>query len=411
MKISVYTLTSFIHNKEVIEQTSREFLDAVARDLNCEIEFKGENFDDYQQAEMPVIFVRTGGTEGLFKEVFDHIHGYVRLLTSGMSNSLAASMEILSFLNQNGRQGEIYHGSCPYIAHRLNLEFQVEQARQKLQGTKLGIIGAPSDWLIASCVNREAVLQKLGVEFVDIQISELVDVFHTIDPSSEEWKKMMQEENLKNFEQNLPERLQQYREGSLKIYLSLQHLIRKYDLKGFTLRCFDLLSLVKNTGCMSLALFNARGIPACCEGDVPALLTMVVGNALTGFSGFQANPSRLDVERGEITFAHCTVPFNMVERYTYDTHFESGIGVAVKGEFKLGEVTIAKLAGDLSRAYVHKAELLHNLSEVNLCRTQIVLRGEDFADYFFVNPIGNHHQIFQGDQTELFETFMRRIQK
>ena len=409
MKISLYTLTSPIGDRDIVERTSREFLDEITRSTGCEFELKGDDFSDYDQCLMPVIFIRTGGTEGLFKQVFDRVNGYVRLLTSGMTNSLAASMEILSFLQNQGRRGEILHGSTTYIGEHLKMDYAVEEARRRLQGLRLGIVGAPSDWLIASDVDREAVLQKLGIEFVDIPIQEVVDNYKEIDSNSEDWKSLAQNRVVEHFDRFCPAPLVKYRDGAFRIYLALDRIVRKYDLGGFTLRCFDLLGLLQNTGCMSLAMFNSRGIPACCEGDVPTMLTMVIGNALTGYSGFQANPSRIDVAKNEIVFAHCTVPFNMVERYTYDTHFESGIGVGVKGEFHTGAVTIAKVSGDLSRHYFQRADLVRNLSERNLCRTQVVLRGEGFADYFLTAPIGNHHVIFEGDQTALFRTFMHRI--
>ena len=128
MKITVYTLTSSIHDAKVVERSTKTFLGSISIAADCEFEIKGEDFSDYNDADMPVIFVRTGGTEGKFKKVFPQIKGYVRLLTSGMSNSLAASMEILSFLRNNGRKGEILHGSSMYIAEHLTTVYWVEQA-------------------------------------------------------------------------------------------------------------------------------------------------------------------------------------------------------------------------------------------------------------------------------------------
>ena len=409
MKISVYTLTSDLHDPEFIERSSKGFLEDISAAADCEFDIKGEDFSDFESADMPVIYIRTGGTEGKFKKLLPKVKGYVRLLTSGMSNSLAASMEILSFLQQNGRKGEILHGSSSYIAQRLTDDFIVEKARKQLNGMKLGVIGAPSDWLIASDANRDAVREKLGIELVDISIDELVEAYNSISGDSDDWQKLMNNNEVHAFDKNAPKSLVKYRDGAFKIYLAIDHLIKKYQLGGFTLRCFDLLTLLKNTGCMALAMFNARGIPACCEGDVPALLTMTIGQALTGYTGFQANPSRIDVENNKIIFAHCTVPMNMVESYTYNTHFESGIGIGIKGEFAKGKVTIAKVSGDLERSWFCNADLIDNLSEPNLCRTQIVLRGDDFADYFLTSSIGNHHIIFHGDVKPLFETFMKRI--
>ena len=109
---------------------------------------------------------------------------------------------------------------------------------------------------------------------------------------------------------------------------------------------------MKNTGCIALAQLNADGYVAGCEGDVPAMLSMYIGRSLLGVSGFQANPSRIDPQTGEILFAHCTVPFDMVSRYAFDTHFESGIGVGVRGHIPEGPVTVFKVSGDLSRRFV-----------------------------------------------------------
>ncbi len=95
--------------------------------------------------------------------------------------------------------------------------------------------------------------------------------------------------------------------GAHQIYLALKTVVERHQLQGFTLRCFDLLTAVRNTGCMALARFNSEGIVAGCEGDVPAMLSMMIAQVLTGMSGFQANPARINPETGEILFAHCTV--------------------------------------------------------------------------------------------------------
>lgn len=58
-----------------------------------------------------VIYVMTGGTEGLFvdkiKEGVINLINPVYLVASGQSNSLAASLEILAYINQHGGKGKI----------------------------------------------------------------------------------------------------------------------------------------------------------------------------------------------------------------------------------------------------------------------------------------------------------------
>ena len=135
---------------------------------------------------------------------------------------------------------------------------------------------------------------------------------------------------------------------------------------------------------------------------------MVIARALIGVSGFQANPSRIDPETGEIIFAHCTVPLDMVESYCYDTHYESGIGVGIRGKIAEGPVTVFKASGDLSRHFTAEGTLLANLEEKDLCRTQVLLRLGN-TDYFLRNPIGNHHIVLPGHCARLLEAFFEAL--
>ena len=388
--IAIYTLTSALHDEKAVSAVTREFLESIG----LEFELKGSDYGDYGTADLSLIYVRTGGTEGIFKQLLPTLQAKSSrpfyLLTSGKSNSLAASMEILSYLRQHDIRGEIIHGSTTYIAQRIQLLEMIEQAYKKLQGARLGVIGEPSDWLISSHADKKAVLERLGVELVDIPMQALLDAI-----GKKEIETVQAASDVAAIQQAIP--------GALNIYEALKTMIDAYQLQGFTLRCFDLLTAVKNTGCLALAKLNSEGFVAGCEGDVPALLSMVIVRALLGVSGFQANPSRINPETGEMLFAHCTIPFDMVEEYELDTHFESGIGVGIRGFMKEGAVTIFKLAGDLSRYFVAEGTLVRNQAKPDLCRTQQVIELSDKSQtaYFMKNPIGNHHIIMPGYQRDL----------
>lgn len=404
MNISLYTLTSPLHDENSVNAASAEFIARIEAELGADMAFRGPDFTNYGTGALDVIYVRTGGTEGLFKEVYPRLQGPVLLLTSGKSNSLAASMEILSYLNQQGCKGEIIHGTPAYIADRLRLLSKVHEARQFLNGKNLGIIGQPSDWLISSEPDKAALKERLGLNLVDVPINELIELV-----SSDEDLSAYSHPEMEAIAQNIPTAIQKYTNGALRIYQALKKIIEKYQLSGMTLRCFDLLTAVENTGCLALALLNAEGIPAGCEGDVPTLVTMAVGYALTGHCGFQCNPSRIDPQTGELVLAHCTIPMDMIRSYSLNTHFESGIGIAIHGEMPEGDATIFKLSGDLSRNFVCKANLTGNPYEKSLCRTQITMKVDQAKaicqDYFLTSPIGNHHVVFTGNLCELFKAF------
>ena len=390
--VAIYTLTSELHDEKAVGAVTKEFLGS----LDIEYVFRGNDYSDYGSYGLSLIYVCTGGTEGIFKKLLPDLQAKsispFYLLTSGRSNSLAASMEILSYLRQNNMKGEIIHGSAVYITKRIKLLSQVEDARNTLLGSRLGIIGQPSDWLISSSVDENVVRQRFGVELVNIPMNELLEVIsETPEPLSEDYT------DIDSIRSSLP--------GANKIYKALKTLVENYQLQGFTLRCFDLLTAIKNTGCLALAKLNAEGIVAGCEGDVPAMISMMIVRSLLGVSGFQANPSRIDPETGELIFAHCTIPLNMVERFEYDTHFESGIGVGIRGFMKEGPVTVFKVSGDKSRHFIAEGYLTQNLSEPNLCRTQqkIQLSDKSQISYFLSNPIGNHHIILPGHYKTLLE--------
>jgi len=374
MNIAIYTITSELHDAKSIDATTRAFLES----LDITYDMRGNDFSDYGSHALDLIYIRTGGTEGIFKPLLPQLQQQSKrpfyLLTSGKSNSLAASMEILSYLNQQGITGEIIHGSTTYIHHRIKVLEQAGEARSKMKGCRLGLIGEPSDWLISSRFDRTIVKERLGIELVYIPMKELLEM-----------------PNVK------------------KIYETLKALVEKYQLQGFTLRCFDLLTTIRDTGCMALAKLNAEGIVAGCEGDVPAMLSMKIIQALTGVSGFQANPATIDPEKGEMLFAHCTIPLNMVERYELDTHFESGIGVGIRGYMKEGPVTIFKVAGDMSRHFIAEGTLVRNQAKPDLCRTQQVIELDDKGQtrYFLTQPIGNHHIIVPGHLKELLEEILK----
>ena len=398
MNIAIYTLTSELHDEQAVGAVTQEFLNS----LDITYELKGGDYADYGNASLDLIYVRTGGTEGIFRRLLPALQEKsgrpFYLLTSGKSNSLAASMEILSYLRQHNLKGEIIHGRPDYISKRINLLAKAGEALRSLQGCRLGIIGEPSDWLISSYADKEAVRQGLGISLIDIPMQELLDVI-AVTPL----RATSEQASADNIKNALP--------VANQIYDALKTIIERHNLQGFTIRCFDLLTAVHNTGCLALAKLNAEGIVAGCEGDVPAMLSMKIAQSLIGVSGFQANPASIDPETGEMLFAHCTIPLNMVERYEFDTHFESGIGVGIRGYMKEGPVTIFKVSGDLTRSFVEEGELMRNQAKPDLCRTQQVIRlsHSDQASYFLSAPIGNHHIILPGHHQALLKELLNSI--
>ena len=333
-----------------------------------------------------VVAVLTGGTEAKFVHLVEEglidLHKPVFLMVSGHSNSLAASLEILSYIRQHNGVGKVMmsaEDTAIDTDNRLSVISQPSESlltsfkqpqttSNDLKPQRLGVVGFPSDWLISSHVDYEMVLRTMNIELVDIPIEEMTSLGE-VDPGMK---------------------------GAEAIYERLKEIVQKYNLQGVTLRCFDLLTTVKNTGCIALSKLNDEGIPAACEGDIPTLLTMMLCKKRTGELCFQVNPARIKAD-GEMLFAHCTLPLGMTEKHEFTTHFESGIGVAIHGDLPTGDYTLVKLSADLKRLLAVDVELERCQFEADLCRTQVWIKATpEVAQYFLTSPIHNHHVLIRG---------------
>ena len=394
MAISVYEIRSNL--SQMPREHSAAFLGAVEAALGEKLE--PISLNAFEKEPFWLIYISSGGSEGLFLQQFSSYDKPCILLTSGDSNSLAASMEILAYLRQHGRRGEILHGDVVTIARRIRVLSRAASAKSELCGLRIGVVGNPSDWLIASVLDREACREKLGVEIVEIPMSELLAANATAPAVENAWTQLLRAQG---YDQNEMDK-------ALAIYSALKAIVKKYNLGAITVRCFDLLGSVCTTGCLALAILNAEGIYAGCEGDVPSTLSMSILGALSKKPVFMCNPSRIDTRAGHIVLAHCTLPVNMPQSMSLTTHFESGIGVAIAGNIPVGTCTVFKAGSDLGRYYAKVGTIEKNLRETALCRTQIQVKLDELS-YFLTDPIQNHHLVCTGDYTDEIKEFFQLL--
>jgi L-fucose isomerase-like protein len=389
MKVAILPIVSQLHNEVNINDETQKLLDKIQQ--IGDFEFQVTDVSNFYDADLSLILVQSGGSEGYFLEMEKDLKEPFYLLTYGTNNSLAASMEILTYLKNNNKEAEILHGSVDYIAQRL----QKLHKKGKKEIVNLGVVGKPSDWLIASNVDYDMCLKRFGINLIDITIEELINVFKKVD--------------ITGYEENTPLDFDQKEVNvSKSLSKAFEVLTETYKLEGLTVRCFDLIDTIHTTGCLGLSLMNRNKKIGTCEGDIPAMLSMYLLNKITGQPGFQANPSRIDTDKKEIVFAHCTVPMDMAESYDVMTHFESGIGVALRGKMKETDITIFKLNPNMKDYYVAEGKIVRNLKENNLCRTQIVIQLPDVS-YFLTAPHGNHHIIVYGKHKDEIEEYMRTL--
>ncbi|MBK9967256.1 MAG: hypothetical protein IPP07_21225 [Holophagales bacterium] len=110
-----------------------------------------------------MLLILTGGTEGLALSQLSHLRGPVVLLAHPTHNSFPAALEILARVRQMNRRGKIvFLGEGPESGAELQRTLAVMSARQALDGMRLGRIGTPSEWLVASLPDESGPWRSCG---------------------------------------------------------------------------------------------------------------------------------------------------------------------------------------------------------------------------------------------------------
>ncbi len=403
MNINLITFASALHKPSAVRASHEGVLAELEKYFTLTFA-EPRDMGSLPPDDLTLLFVATGGTERQIVQRFESLPRPAVFLADGALNSLAAALEASAWLRMRGMKSEILHGEPAEIARRIHIIYNNHRAQRSIHGSRIGVIGAPAGWLVASNVDYLLARRRWGVEYVDIPADRVV-----------EYSRALTDDEVGEEAAALASRALACREGTpddmlraMKVCRALQRVAREEGLSALTVSCFRLVEAAGTTACLALALLNDEGIVAACEGDLQSVFTMLVAQTLTGRPSFMGNPSMVSARANEVVLGHCTAPIGMAERFILRSHFETGRSIAVQGLLPAGDVTLVKCGGEcLDEYYLAGGTLTENTSYVNLCRTQVRVRLHAPADYFLKNPLGNHHILVQGNYEDLFQEFFQ----
>lgn len=356
------------------------------------------SLSDAGSAATPVVFVVTGGTERLILERAHLGPGEPALLLAHPGhNSLPAALEVLARLQQQNVRGRVLYLAAPDDEaglRELAAALHDRAVRRALQAARIGLVGRPSDWLVASSPSHQIVREVWGPTVVPLPLDPLFDPPDTeINVLGERAARQIRSgatELLEAAETDLP--------AAGRVHAALRRMIEAGRLDAVTVRCFDLVTRRRTTGCLALARLNDEGVIAGCEGDLVATLAMLWAHRLLDVLPWMANPSRLDRARGRLALAHCTIAPSLTRGYRLRSHFESGLGVGIQGTLPEGPVTLLRLGGArLEELRALDGVLVENTDRPDLCRTQVEVEiGTRALDEMLAHPLGNHTVLLIG---------------
>ena len=342
--------------------------------------------------------VATGGTERMLLDAIgERAEGHPAVLVAHRGhNALPAALEALAAIQQDGGTGRIVSLTGDVAADRRGLDEAIGdlEAVIAMRSTRLGVVGGPSSWLVASSPTPEVVRRRWGPEVVTVDPTRMIELTRTpVTPTGVLAERFT---SVADPVRSTVDR--QAVDSAMGVRAALVDMIDNDRLDAVTVRCFDLLGDPGTSGCLALASLNDDGIVAGCEGDVPSALAMLWVRHLLGQPTWMANPASLDVDRNELVLAHCTVAPSMVESFALDTHFESGMGVGISAQFSAQPVTLIRLGGaDLDECWIAEGAIVATGDDADLCRTQVTveLSSGNVGD-LLTRPLGNHLVLASG---------------
>ncbi|UCG46598.1 MAG: hypothetical protein JSU94_13955 [Phycisphaerales bacterium] len=201
-----------------------------------------------------------------------------------------------------------------------------------------------------------------------------------------------------------------------KTYFVLKKMIRAENAQAVMMDCLPGLKRPHKhpPPCMGFMSLRDEGIPAGCQADLRATLTLMLVQQLFDRPGFQQNAS-METEANHYFGAHCTCPSKLrgtnaaPEPYILMSHAEAGWGCVPRVLWPVGEqVTLAQyVTAETPQMYVYSGKVVGcpPIPATGGCRTNIQMTINEVEDVCRVK--GMHQVIFLGNHARQLKAFCR----
>ncbi len=295
----------------------------------------------------------------------------------------------------------------------LQSQVTVLRAQKMLRNTRALVIGEgwPSFSQVGNPDSPRVVEEALGVEIVQRSIDDLRARWESADEDAAAEIARQWLENAAEVDDSARRDIEQ----CAKMYLAMDALIEETGSNAMTVNCraWDLISCEEfgafYSPCMGLTHLRWRGIPAACEADVCALMSMCVLNYVTGAPAFLGNIGQILPEREAVRIgghAACTVDMEgeggPLEGYHLRDYGGRG-GVASYLPIEAGQpVTIARFDK-------HFRELSLAAGETNRTEQGFEVALGDVSDFMHRCLVGDHYIVAYGDHVEPISRLCERL--
>lgn len=284
---------------------------------------------------------------------------------------------------------------------------RLRKVKDRLRESRMIILGE------YDCFERlpepETVRDKLGVEYVHVSSAEFVKQVDAVDDARAQavahaWTTGA----LEGAEPSADE----VHRGA-QIHVALEDLMRREDAQAVSVGCLEVMYTQQRAPfCFVLATLRDAGLPAGCESDAGATLTMLLLEYLAGRPAYMGNLVLADPAQNLISVSHGCSPTRMLGRdqpakpyrlvhshsappFSRDLSGGSGVTSYVDYGDRGQVVTLARLSHEVDALFVARGEIVE--CRDTICdRTTLTVRVADARDYVH-KTMGNHQVLIYGD--------------
>ncbi|HEX29704.1 TPA: hypothetical protein ENG04_06450 [Candidatus Poribacteria bacterium] len=201
--------------------------------------------------------------------------------------------------------------------------------------------------------------RRFGLRVRHIETNEFYRWFDRFSP--EEVK-----EELEKWSEDFDEILEPSEEELIKetrAYMALRYLAEREDANGITVNCGRFTEERPVVPCLAFARLIDEGIMCGCEGDITAMISMLMLHGATGQSvmmgNFGARPGAFQAREGEVTIEHDVLPLSMSSgKFIVRDYHGRKFGVTGYADIKQGvPMTLLNLDPSLERISVVEGKI------------------------------------------------------
>jgi len=307
-----------------------------------------------------------------------------------------------------GVERQVYPGVTIAVDYKdIDDTLQILNVKKKLEDTRIVLFGFPSPWFSQwhHLPDIELAEKKLGVTFSGVELRDLLAQLPLINnKEAEAVAKRWQQEAKEVIEPSKSDVV-----DAARVYLAITETLGREKANALAINCLDMRRLEAPPPCYALTRLRDQGIPSACEGDITALLTMLLLGYLAEAPSFMGNIVGVIPDSNILRISHDVVPIKMsgfgrpANAYTLRSYHDWSRGVTAYVELDHGqEVTVARLDRNLDQMLILRGELV-DCQDTVACRSTLSIKGRGDVREFVRRCFGIHHVVIYGNLTAQIE--------